>query len=77
MSVHVNEERVNLFNEEGKLKKERKTFRMYPSYYMYHCDFYTTSYADDDDDQPLYGDSGNRDDSEDDDAPLDISNPLN
>lgn len=36
----------------------------------------------DDDDQPLYNDSGdhdnsgNRDDSEDDDAPLDLSKPL-
>ena len=31
----------------------------------------------DDDDQPLYRDSGNHDDSEDDDAPLDLSKPLN
>ena len=28
----------------------------------------------DDDDQPLYRDSGNRDDSEDDDMPLDLTN---
>jgi hypothetical protein len=65
----MNEERINFFAEEGIMipLNEQGHSMVLPSIINVP--------SDDDDEQPLYHGSGNRDDSEDDDTPLDLSNP--
>ena len=64
VSAHMNEERINFFAEEG----------IYSIKLWHYYISIINDHLEDDDEQPLYHGSGNRDDS-DDDTPLDISHP--
>ena len=77
VSVHVNEERVNLFSDEGIIIYTiSSTYDVELSCMLIELNLCVDD--DNKDEQPLYHDGHHDDDDDDDDdAPLDLSKPLN